>query len=210
MNEAERQVAALDAFQGGGIYGLQWGSPDSDAHLVAVRDGFLLDNLRPGMSAVEIGAGGGRWSRYFVGRVARALLVDATPASERAIRAHCDWPGFEFVVSHDGSLPRIPDDSIDFAFSFDTFVHFEPTLFDGYLAQLGRVLKPRAKLVLHYAKRWPECEQDERCFRYRQDAEVERVCGGVELVPTGRNLELRCGFGSVVREFRKEAIPAPT
>lgn len=203
MDEAARQVAALDSFVASGchgIYGMRWGDPDNDAHLRAVRDSFLLANLSHRMTALEIGSGGGRWSRYFIGRTGRALLVDATPASEAAIRAHCPWPGFEFIVSTDGRLPSVATESVDFVFSFDTFVHFEAQLFDRYIAELGRVSKCGARFVFHYATCWDECEQNDVCFRYRDNALVEQLLYDAGFAPTYRDLPLRCGFGSIVRE----------
>lgn len=155
------------------------------------------------MTALEIGSGGGRWSRYFAGRVTRACLVDATVASEIAIRSHCDWPGFGFIVSPDGALPALQSESIDFAFSFDTFVHFDPALFDRYIVELGRVLKPSAKFILHYARRWPECEQDDTIFFYREKEDVKRLLAEFGFGLTGRELELRGGFGSIVVEAVK-------
>lgn len=130
MSEWERQAKGVELFVSSRqnesqIYGLHWGDPDKHENLRRVLNDFLLANLHSDMYVIEIGSGGGRWSRYFPGRVARAWLVDATPASEVAIRSHCNWPGFSFVLSTDGALPKIPTSSLDFAFSFDTFVHFE-------------------------------------------------------------------------------------
>lgn len=208
MLESEWQAKSVEQFVSDGksesqIYGLQWGDPDKHEWLQGVLHDFLLSNLKPDMNTIEIGCGGGRWSRYFVDRVKRAWLVDATPASERAIRSHCDWPGFAFLLSPDGTLPELAPSSLDFAFSFDTFVHFERALFDRYLGELGRVLKPTAKLVLHYARRWPECKQDDAIFLYREDGEVERVLAGSGFDLTGRELPLRGGYGSIVREAIK-------
>lgn len=205
QTESERQAWGLEMFADGRIrkspiYGCHWGDPDAGGLLRRVRDEFLLANLQSGMTALEIGSGGGRWSRYFVGRVARAILVDGTQASEAAIREHCDWPWFEFLVSPDGSLPSVPDDSIGFAFSFDTFVHFEPPLFDRYVSEIGRVLKPGGRLVLHYARRWPECVQKDECFKYREPEEVAAILESAGMSPAGREIEFRGGLGSMLVE----------
>jgi SAM-dependent methyltransferase len=203
--EADRQAAVLAQFVAAGrhhveVYGMEWGDPDESVSLKIVRDDFLLANLRPGMTALEIGSGGGRWSRYFIGRVNRAVLVDATEASEAAIRQRFDWPGFKFALSPDGGLPEASAASIDFAFSFDTFVHFDRELFDQYAGEVGRVLKIGGKFVLHYARRWPDGQPNETHFKYREDGDVARVLrdAGVEL--TGKKLELRGGCGSMVVE----------
>lgn len=208
MLESQRQALGLERFvssrkSDSQVYGLQWGDPEKHGQLRRVLDNFLLPHLRPTLVVVEIGSGGGRWSQYFAGRVSKAYLVDATPASETAIRSHCNWPGFQFLLSSDGMLPQLPTASIDFAFSFDTFVHFDIPLFDRYIVELGRVLAPGAMLVLHYARRWPECAQNDNVFAYREDHEVASLLHTSGFALTGNEDALRGGFGSIVREAIK-------
>jgi hypothetical protein len=50
-----------------GIYGLNWGDPQVLPPLRQVRDRFLLPYVNPDHSAIEIGPGGGRWTRYLLG-----------------------------------------------------------------------------------------------------------------------------------------------
>lgn len=152
--EAGNQVAGLERHQGeGGAYGdLLWGHPDVHPWLGPVRD--LARELSPeGSVVVEIGAGGGRWSRYLWERAAKVILVDGTKASESAIRRDCLPPEgrVEYVVSPTGDLEGVPTSSVDAVFSFDTFVHFHDQLFARYVQEVGRVLKPGGKFALHYA-----------------------------------------------------------
>ena len=50
-----------------GIYGLEWGDPQTDPALRWVRDHYLLPYVNPDHTAIEIGPGGGRWTRYLLG-----------------------------------------------------------------------------------------------------------------------------------------------
>jgi hypothetical protein len=50
-----------------GIYGLHWGNPQENPALRWVRDHYLLPYVDPRHSAIEIGPGGGRWTRYMLG-----------------------------------------------------------------------------------------------------------------------------------------------
>ena len=157
-NEMSAQQAALQQFVVSGqhhqqVYGLQWGDPRQDRHLQDVVEQALVPFVPSSDGTiVEIGAGGGRWSRELIGRAARLILVDGEPLFEQAIQRHSDCRGVEFVVSPDGALPAIADASVDFVFSFDTFVHFHNELFDRYVASIGRILKPGGFLTLHYAR----------------------------------------------------------
>src|SRR5262245_28544152 len=135
--EAQRQQSALRAFVASGryrdaLFGLEWGDPRQAPHLAEVLNRFLKPFATADAVVVEIGAGGGRWSRELIGRAGRVILVDGVPEFETAVRQSCACSGVEFLVSADGRLPSLSDRSVDFVFSFDTFVHFAPPLFDAY------------------------------------------------------------------------------
>src|SRR5689334_4713838 len=57
------------------VYGLEWGDPDFVPPLQYVRDHFLLPYLKPDATVVEIGVGGGRWTRYMLG-VEKLYAID--------------------------------------------------------------------------------------------------------------------------------------
>lgn len=208
--ESDRQAAALEryvleGYHGRRMYGTQYGMPEDDAFLRSIRDTWLLPSLLPGDRVLEIGAGGGRWSRHFVGKVKSAVLVDGTEASELAVKAWYDWRAFRFIVSKDGVLATVANASIDYCWTFDTFVHFDVPLFDRYLSEIGRALVPGGKLHLHYARLWPGHEQVNRtCFRYRDEEEVAAVLKKAGLELTGRRVEIHTGFGSVLVEARRQ------
>jgi len=49
------------------------------------------------------------------------------------------------------SLSMIPDASVDFVFSFDSFVHLRRELVEAYLSELGRTLKLGGKGFIHHS-----------------------------------------------------------
>ena len=49
------------------------------------------------------------------------------------------------------SLSMIADDSIDFVFSFDSFVHTKREVVEAYLHELGTKLKPGGKGFIHHS-----------------------------------------------------------
>jgi SAM-dependent methyltransferase len=56
------------------------------------------------------------------------------------------------VCLNDGkSLDMIPDESVDFLFSFDSLVHADADATDAYLAQFKRILKPEGTVFLHHS-----------------------------------------------------------
>lgn len=90
-----------------GLYGLTWGDPQTNPALRAVRDRFVLPYVHPDRTAIEIGPGGGRWTRYLLG-FGRLYAVDYHQALldelARSFRAPClrllknggtDFPGID-------------------------------------------------------------------------------------------------------------------
>ena len=186
------------------IYGTAWGDFDT-AEVRSLVNDWIMARLGLQVVALEIGAGGGRWSRTLVGQVAHAILVDGTPLFETAIRQHADWPGFSFHVAPEGLMPFLESGTVDYCFSFDTFVHFETPLFEQYLDEIGRVLKCGGILHLHYARYWPENQHpDPRDFTYRDEALVGTLLNNAGMSLTGRRREQRIGNGSVYVEAVKQ------
>ncbi len=206
---AGRQATALEQSVAAGehlnmVYGTQWtGDFDSNPLMCLIRDEWLIPATEGCKIALEIGAGGGRWSRFWINRVEKAILVDGTPACEIATRHHLQWDGLEFLVSRKGTMPSIADASIDYCFSFDTFVHFEPPLFGRYISEIGRVLRPGGILHLHYARVWPENPMnDHESYKYRAESDVADMLSRSGLQLTERRHEIRVSNGSLLIEAR--------
>jgi len=102
-------------------------------------------------------------------------LVDGTLATEQAIRNKIDLTGTDvrFYASPTGTLPFLADASVDALFTFDVFVHFHRTLFEAYLAELRRVLKPGGHFVFHYAKLYIP-ENKANFFEYVSDDQTKQ------------------------------------
>ena len=119
-----------------GLYGLTWGDPQTNPALRAVRDRFVLPYVHPDRTAIEIGPGGGRWTRYLLG-FGRLYAVDYHQALldelARSFRAPC----LRLVKNSGTDFPGIDDGTVDYAFSFGCFVHLDLPVIEGYLRELG-------------------------------------------------------------------------
>jgi SAM-dependent methyltransferase len=153
-----------------GHYGDHWGDPS----LSGIR--YLLYRLRPGNQSIgnlskvvknhlqpyvkpdsvvlEIGAGGGRWTQYLID--AREVVVaELNPQFFAYLKKRFknDKAKLRFYETSGYELNGIDAESIDFVFSFGTFVHIDPEGIDQYLAAIQRVLKSGANATLQYADR---------------------------------------------------------
>jgi SAM-dependent methyltransferase len=154
----------------GAHYGDQWGDPSASrlrylvrklryrhrlpGDLAKVRSRYLEPYATPDAVALEIGAGGGRWTRYLL--AAREVIVVELnrefveylerrfPDAREKLRFY-ETSGYE--------LRGIADESVDFVFSFGTFVHIDPEGIDEYLGEIRRVLRPGRVASLHYGDR---------------------------------------------------------
>ena len=117
--------AIRNEFRAGGIYGLEWGDPDLWDPLKFVRDRYVLPSVKSDQIAVEIGPGGGRWTRYILG-FKKLYVVDYHAELLRELRKNFSrYPQIAFIKNHGADFPSIDPGSIDFVFSFGAFVHLD-------------------------------------------------------------------------------------
>jgi SAM-dependent methyltransferase len=106
----------------------------------------------PAAHVLEIAPGYGRLTQFLQPRATRLTIVDL---NERCITACRErFAGADNVDYHvnDGrSLAMVPDDSVDFAFSFDSLVHADAGVIEAYLEQLAAKLTPDGIAFLHHS-----------------------------------------------------------
>jgi len=132
------------------FYGLQWGDPETSGPHVFMRDRYILPYVKPDQVALEIGPGGGRWTRYLVG-FRKLYVVDYYPELLQELRGHVNEPNMEFIVNHGTDFPGVPANSVDYVLSIACFVHLEPHLIAAYLKSIYGVLKPGGHAVITYS-----------------------------------------------------------
>ena len=132
------------------VYGLQWGGPDIVRPLRFIRDRYVLAYVRPEDTALEIGPGGGRWTRYLLD-FKKLYVVDYHVELLAELKKNFCKPGMEFIKNNGTDFPGIPERSIDYLFSFGTFVHLDAPIIEIYLANMKKILKPGANAVIQYS-----------------------------------------------------------
>jgi SAM-dependent methyltransferase len=161
------------------LYGDEWGDPElrgwryalhrvwrrgvSPGALHKVVDLYIRPYLTADATVVEIGCGGGRWTRYLVG-AKKLIAVDISPVFFAPLRARFPQANLEFYQSSGFELRGIGDGSVDYVFSFGTFVHIEPEGIAAYLAEIQRVLRVGGVAVIQYAAKEKPAARDKRTF----------------------------------------------
>lgn len=99
---------------------------------------------------LEIGPGGGKYTEYLLRDCRHLVCVDVSSKMLRRIRKRfTDVTNLSSMKIDGISFNPFPPASVDFAFSFDAFVHLEPEDIYNYLVELKTVLKPGGKACIH-------------------------------------------------------------
>ncbi len=153
MPSIDKNLAAWDNEKRWEDDGERWSSNWGNSH--AMWFGSILPRIAsflPADHLLEIACGRGRVSAFLLGQCARYDGVDLAPSCVEFCRER--FQGVEHARFHqtDGtSLAMVEDDSIDFAFSWDSLVHVDSTVLDAYVGQLAKKLRVGGVAFLHHS-----------------------------------------------------------
>jgi hypothetical protein len=148
----ENKTMWEDAYNWGNA-GEEWSSAWGGSYMQWY--GTILPRIRtflPAHTILEIAPGFGRWTRFLKDFCTNLIVVDV---SEKCIKAcqerFADCSHISYFVNDGKSLNMIPDDTIDFVFSFDSLVHAEDTAISAYVSQFPRKLKQNGAVFIHHS-----------------------------------------------------------
>lgn len=117
--------------------------------------GALLPRIHtfvPTGTILEIAPGYGRWTQYLKDLGDELIIVDLTDRCiEGCKQRFSDATNIEYHVNDGRSLEMVPEESVDFVFSFDSLVHAESDVLEAYVEQLARKLKPDGVGFFHHS-----------------------------------------------------------
>ncbi len=145
------------------LYGLEWGDPEVSPPLRYLRDHFLRPYVSPETTLVEIGPGGGRWTRYMLS-AKQIYALDYHQELLDELKKNFNDRHITFIKNNGDDFPNIPDKSIDFMFSFGTFVHLDVEIIERYLRNMKPLLRPTANVVIHYSDKTKPIAQSNKGF----------------------------------------------
>lgn len=126
-----------------------WGGSEAQWH------GAILPRIRafiPTDTILEIAPGFGRWTNFLKHWCSHLTIIDLAESCIKVCQQRFATDSHITYCVNDGkSLAVIPDSSIDFVFSFDSLVHAEADVIEGYLNQLARKLKPDGVGFIHHS-----------------------------------------------------------
>jgi len=111
-----------------------------------------IKHMLPAATILEIAPGFGRCTEFLKEYCERMYVVDLSPRCIEACKQRFATDTHIAYFVNDGkSLDMIPDQSIDFVFSFDSLVHVQAEVMEAYVKQLAAKLKPGGRGFLHHS-----------------------------------------------------------
>jgi SAM-dependent methyltransferase len=133
--------------------GEEWSAPWGSS--AAQWAGTIFPRIRdilPTGTILEIAPGFGRWTHYLKEYCQELSIVDRSNECIEACRRRFAADSHVRCYLNDGrSLAMIADASVDFVFSFDSFVHPNADVIEAYLRELGVKLKRGGKGFIHHS-----------------------------------------------------------
>ena len=133
--------------------GEEWSQPWGSS--AAQWAGTILPRIcefLPTGTILEIASGFGRWTHYLKDYCNELCAIDKSSECVEACRRRFAADSHVHCHLNDGrSLSVIPDSSVDFVFSFDSFVHPDRDVVEAYLRELGTKLKMGGKGFIHHS-----------------------------------------------------------
>ena len=173
--------------------------------LNSILDNMLYKYMKKGTEILEIGPGAGRWTEYLQPIARRLVLVDITPKCISMCKER--FAGRDSNIEYhviDGDIGFIPDSSLDRVWSYDVFVHVNPSDTNRYIQNISRILRPGGTAVIHHGS-WNEYEGGAVVgFRSRTTAAaVQTFVSNAGLILIEQNRDLVHKKGDVITVFQK-------
>jgi ubiquinone/menaquinone biosynthesis C-methylase UbiE len=122
-----------------------------DAWKRSLFEEFMARYITNTSHVLEIGPGHGRWTKLYIESVRHVSLVDLSPSCiDHCKRLFNSFDHVDYFVNDGASLRSIAEQTIDFIWSYDVFVHIEREEFKRYLAEFARILKIGGVAVIHH------------------------------------------------------------
>lgn len=138
-----------DWSQAGNEWSNNWGGSE---YMWALTIYPRIQKFLPTKNILEIAPGYGRITQYLHPFCEKLIIVDLTEKCIKACKNRFkDVPNISYFINDGKSLNMIPDNSIDFVFSWDSLVHAEKDVLQAYLKEISKKLTHNGVGFIHHS-----------------------------------------------------------
>ena len=150
MNKLQKEIDSFQKVWKGG-YNTGYSQKRNQAGLEI----YLADKLR-GKNLLEIGCGGGQWSKFILNLdiFEKIYCIDVLSEEHNEFWKYLGEDAkkvVEYIQVENFNLDFIEDNSLDYVFSYDVFCHMSYSTIEAYLNSLYKKCNKEAKLLIMYA-----------------------------------------------------------
>jgi len=114
-------------------------------------DAFIVQSIADNSTVLEVAVGHGRWAPFLAQRSRRYIGIDFSPSCVKFFRKRfARLTNADFYITDGRTLSLVTSDSVQSIWSFDSFVHIEPDVTEGYMAEFARILSPGGRCSIHH------------------------------------------------------------
>src|SRR4029077_16137409 len=104
---------------------------------------IYLPSIAESSMVLEVAVGHGRWTPFLARRAQRYIGVDfSLSCIDFCRKRFAHLTNVDFHNTDGCTLSFLLSDSVQFIWSYDSFVHMEPDITECYLAEFARILSP--------------------------------------------------------------------
>jgi SAM-dependent methyltransferase len=116
-----------------------------------IVDTFIVPRVARNSTVLEVAMGHGRWTPFLARRAQRYAGIDLSPSCVNFCRKRfAHLTNVDFYPTDGRGLSLIASGSVQFVWSFDSFVHIEPDVMEDYMGEFARVLSPGGQCSIHH------------------------------------------------------------
>lgn len=113
---------------------------------------FITPYIWKDVNILEIAVWHWRWSKYLLQLYKNYYWIDiSNECINFCKRKFSEYDNCNFILWNWVDLKNIESDSINFIFSFDSFVHISQDVFIWYIKEISRILAPNWICIIHHS-----------------------------------------------------------
>ena len=155
INKNRERWGKREYWEGKDDYGYQWGGGHEQSYLEMKRvvESYLIPFIKLEQNDIlEIAPGAGRMTTELLRLARRLVLVDLNSACIDICKERFKYYGhIDYHVNNGVSLDMIKDNSCDIIVSWDSFVHMDKKVVEGYISQFASKLRDNSFAWIHHS-----------------------------------------------------------